>query len=165
MVVPLSLVFNTYLVEESADANAHPPRQIKDANSLRVILLDVSQNRLGSLLKADLVSVIKRQRMKSVSELSKMAADLDVLMENVPMGTIIFDENSRVERLNNWMLAKLGYTSHEHVTVRAPPPHLSPRKSVGDPPMTIRWRSVDRSIPTDWTAQAGCMRCANERRA
>ena len=68
--------FNVF-VELAADScDSWKPTHIKDANSLRVILLDVSQNRLGSLLKADLVSVIKRQRMKSVSELSKMASDL-----------------------------------------------------------------------------------------
>lgn len=143
VVVPLSLVSNTYVVEKSPDANAHGPRQIKDANSLRVILLDVSQNRLGSLLKADLVSVIKRQRMKSVGELSKMASDLDVLMENVPMGTMIFDEDFRVERLNKWMLAKLGYSSHEDVNVRASPPHMTLEEKCSYRPETIWWRMVD----------------------
>jgi hypothetical protein len=133
---------------------------MKDANSLRVILLDVSQNRLGSLLKADLLSVIKRQRMKSVSELSKMAADLDVLMENVPMGTIIFSNVGLVDRLNKWMLAKLGYTSAEQVNVR------SPRVASGVCPMSVgRCRLGCHRVSSRVTPADGARAGQTERRA
>lgn len=41
----------------------------------------------------------------------RLATDLSLVIENCPMGTVLLDEQLCLEKLNPWMLKRLGYES------------------------------------------------------
>jgi len=100
--------FEIIMQEHAMSSAAWHRRQLDAAESLGVLLEESASDNSSSLLRADVLSTINQQRLKSSRDLSKLAAELGALMDTAPMGTLVVDADCKVEQWNAWLEAQTG---------------------------------------------------------